>query len=169
LRSLVTDLQLVDGARGIISLFSARHPSETGGIPTPIFPEELPQGREYEELVHCVMSNELIRGKRLSSDGSLAAIVLSLDPAVIESGKLNKVIDDIRSTTSEDLLAMMFRRLTWSWICRNKHPGRNCVRRKFSAQEATDCACCARDCGQIGICRLGLAPRDRSNYSARCS
>ena len=103
LRSLVTDLQLVDGARGIISLFSARHPSETGGIPTPLFPEELPQGREYEELVHRVMSNELVRGKLLSSDGSLAAIVLSLDPAVIESGKLNKVIDDIRSTTSEDL------------------------------------------------------------------
>lgn len=31
LRSLVTDLQLVNGARGIISLFSARQPSETGG------------------------------------------------------------------------------------------------------------------------------------------
>ena len=44
LRTLVTDLQLVDGARGIISLFSARQPSETGGIPAPLFPEELARG-----------------------------------------------------------------------------------------------------------------------------
>ena len=45
LRDVVTDLQLVDGTRGIISLFSAREPPERGGsIPEPLFPEELPQG-----------------------------------------------------------------------------------------------------------------------------
>ena len=90
LRSLVTDLQLVDRARGIISLFSARHPSETGGIPAPLFPRNCHKAAKYEELVHRVMNNELIRGKLLSSDRSLAAIVLSLDPAAIERSKLKK-------------------------------------------------------------------------------
>lgn len=103
LRSLVTDLQLVDGARGIISLFSARQPSETGGIPAPLFPEELPRGPEYEKLVQHALGNDLIRGKLLSDDGTLALIVLSLDPAVVESAKLKSVVDDIRRTTADDM------------------------------------------------------------------
>jgi uncharacterized protein len=103
LRSLVTDLQLVEGARGIISLFSARQPAENGGIPAPLFPEKLPAGQEYQDLVTRVLGNELIRGKLLSEDGSLALIVLSLDPDVVESAKLKTVVDDIRRTMSEDL------------------------------------------------------------------
>jgi uncharacterized protein len=103
LRSLVTDLQLVDGARGIISLFSAREPSETGGIPAPLFPGELPRGADYEQLIGRVMSNDLIRGRLLSDDGTLALFVLSLDPAIVESAKLRTVIDDVRHTTGEDM------------------------------------------------------------------
>jgi predicted RND superfamily exporter protein len=103
LRNLVTDLQLVDGAKGIISLFSARQPAEAGGIPAPLFPEELPQGAEYDELVKRVMGNELIRGKLLAEDGSLALVVLSLDPAVVESAKLKTVVDDIRKTVADDM------------------------------------------------------------------
>ena len=49
LRDLVTDLQLVDGARGIISLFSARQPSQDGGLPGPLFPDELPTGSRIRQ------------------------------------------------------------------------------------------------------------------------
>ena len=103
LRDLVTDLQLIDGARGIISLFSARQPSPDGGLPAPLFPEELPQGRDYDKLIERVKTNEIIRGKLLSEDGSLALIVLSLDPDVVRDGKLNQVVADIRKTMAEDL------------------------------------------------------------------
>ena len=103
LRTLVTDLQLVDGARGIISLFSARQPAEDGGIPSPVFPEELPDGPAYQRLVDNLMSNELIRGKLLSDDGTLALVVLSLKPEVVESGELSKVVADIREVMSDDL------------------------------------------------------------------
>jgi uncharacterized protein len=103
LRDLVTDLQLVDGARGIISLFSARQPAENGGIPAPLFPDELPQGAEYDKLIAGVMNNDLIRGKLLADDGSLALVVLSLDPAVAESAKLDSVIADIRRTVGQDM------------------------------------------------------------------
>jgi len=103
LRSLVTDLQLVDGARGVISLFSVREPSATGGIPAPLFPEPLPQGADYDALVQQVKSNALIRGRLLSDNGALALVVLSLEPAVVASARLQTVVRDIRQTTTDDL------------------------------------------------------------------
>jgi uncharacterized protein len=51
LRDLVTDLQLIDGARGIISMFSARQPPQGNQLPAPLFPEKLPEGAEYDQLV----------------------------------------------------------------------------------------------------------------------
>src|ERR1700733_7287986 len=86
LRDLVTDLQLVQGTRGIISLFSARQPPEDNHIPEPLFPEMLPTGPAYDALVQKVLNNEIIRGKLLSTDGQLALIVLALDPEVTHDG-----------------------------------------------------------------------------------
>ena len=103
LRDLVTDLQLIDGTRGVISLFSARQPDPAGGLPPPLFPQTLPQGADYDQLVDRVKSNEIIHDKLLSADGSLALIVLSLDPVIIESGKLRGLVDEIRKTMTDDL------------------------------------------------------------------
>ena len=44
LRDLVTDLQLIEGTRGVLSLFSARQPPENGQLPGPLFPADLPEG-----------------------------------------------------------------------------------------------------------------------------
>ena len=80
LRDLVTDIQLVDGTRGIISLFSARQAPEPGKLPAALFPEKLPEGAAYDKFIETVRTNEILRGKLLSDDGTLALIVLSLDP-----------------------------------------------------------------------------------------
>ena len=81
LRDLVTDLQLIDGTRGIISMFSARQPPENGGhLPAPLFPTSAGGRRLSSSSSTSVMSNEIIRGKLLSDDGKLALIVLALDP-----------------------------------------------------------------------------------------
>ena len=103
LRDLVTDLQLIDGTRGIISLFSAREPPQGGQLPAALFPEQLPEGAEYEKLVQRVKSNEIIRGKLLSEDGTLALIVLALEPEIVGSGKLGATIAEIRKTAAEDI------------------------------------------------------------------
>ena len=103
LRSLVTDLQLVDGTRGIISLFSARAAPENGQIPPPLFPENLPEGADYQALIDKIRGNDIIRGKLLSADGTLALIVLSLEPAVTQSTKLDGIVGDIRKMMSDDL------------------------------------------------------------------
>jgi predicted RND superfamily exporter protein len=103
LRDLVTDLQLIDGVRGLISLFSARQPPEGGKLPEPLFPEELPTGAAYDQLVQRVLHNEIIRGKLLSEDGTLALIVLALDPSIVGGRTLNTVVGEIRKTMEEAL------------------------------------------------------------------
>jgi predicted RND superfamily exporter protein len=102
LRDLVIDVQLIDGTRGVISLFSARQPPENGQIPAPLFPDPLPTGADYQDLIAKVKANEIIRGKLLSLDGHLALIVLALDPAVTQNS-LSKVIGEVRQSLNEHL------------------------------------------------------------------
>ncbi len=103
LRNLVVDLQLIEGPRGIISMFSARTPPEEGRIPGPLFPDMLPVGAEYDALVERVLSNEILRGKLLSEDGRLTLIVLALEPSIVGTPQLNDVVQDIRDTIAFNL------------------------------------------------------------------
>src|SRR3954471_1385541 len=103
LRDLVTDLQLVDGTRGLISLFSARQAPAPGKLPAALFPSELPQGADYDKFIETVKSNEIIRGKLLSEDGTLALVVLSLEPSIVSNSGLNKTIGEIRRIMNDDL------------------------------------------------------------------
>jgi hypothetical protein len=103
LRDLVTDLQLVEGTRGLVSLFSARQAPAPGKLPAALFPSELPQGADYAKFIETVKSNEIIRGKLLSEDGTLALLVLSLEPQVVASSKLSKVAGEIRKLMADDL------------------------------------------------------------------
>ena len=103
LRSLVTDVQLIDGTLGVLSMFSMRQPAPEGGLPEALFPDPLPEGKAYNALIDRVKGNEIIRGKLLSDDGRLAVAILSLDPSVAAGGRLESVVSDIRRTADEDL------------------------------------------------------------------
>lgn len=103
LRDFITDMQLVEGTRGLVSLFSARQAPAPGKLPAALFPAELPEGAAYDQFIETVKNNEIIRGKLLSEDGTLALIVLSLDPQVVASSKLTKTVGDIRALMKEDL------------------------------------------------------------------
>src|SRR6201991_1189112 len=103
LRDFITDLQLVDGTKGLVSLFSARQSPAPGKLPAALFPAELPEGAAYDKFIETVKANEIIRGKLLSEDGTLALIVLSLEPEVVASNKLTKTIGDIRKLMKSDL------------------------------------------------------------------
>lgn len=102
-RNLVTDLQLIDGTRGVISLFSAREPPTGDQPPTPLVPDRLPHGEDYQKLVSRITSNEIVRGKLLSTDGDLALVVLALDPHAAQGDRLAAIIHDIRTTSASDL------------------------------------------------------------------
>src|SRR5438552_603429 len=103
IRDMVTDLQLVEGVRGLVSLFSARQAPEHGKLPAALFPPDLPEGPAYDKFVETVKANEIIRGKLLSEDGTLALIVLSLEPEIVASNKLTKAVADIRKIMADDL------------------------------------------------------------------
>jgi predicted RND superfamily exporter protein len=103
LRDMVTDLQLIDGTRGLISLFSARQAPEPGKLPAALFPPDLPKGEAYDKFIETVKSNEIIRGKLLSEDGTLALIVLALDPEIVRNNQLGKVVGEIRKVMNDDL------------------------------------------------------------------
>jgi uncharacterized protein len=103
LRGLVTDVQLIDGTRGALSMFSAREPSPEGGLPAPLFPDPLPEGSSYNQLVDRVKNNEIVRGKLLSDDGRLAVIILSLEPSAVDGGRLEAMVNDLRQAMAEDL------------------------------------------------------------------
>src|SRR5213078_887152 len=103
MRELVTDIQLVEGTRGLISLFSARQAPAPGKFPAALFPADLPTGADYDRFIETVKSNEIIRGKLLSEDGTLALIVLSLEPSITQTKGLNATIGEIRKTVAQDL------------------------------------------------------------------
>src|SRR4051812_3594939 len=103
LRDFVTDLQLVEGTRGLVSLFSARQAPAPGKLPAALFPTELPEGAAYDKFVETVKTNEIIRGKLLSEDGTLALMVMSLEPSIVAGNSLTKVVADIRKIMADDL------------------------------------------------------------------
>src|SRR3954465_10552560 len=103
LRDLVTDLQLVEGTRGLISLFSARQAPAPGKLPAALFPQDLPQGADYDKFIETVKTNEIIRGKLLSEDGTLALIVLSLEPEGVSRNKLGTTVGATRKLMANDL------------------------------------------------------------------
>ena len=101
MRDLVTDLQLVDGTRGLISLFSARQAPAPGKLPAALFPSDLPEGADYDKFIETVKTNEIIRGKLLSEDGTLALIVLSLEPSIVGNNRLKKTVGEIRKIMAD--------------------------------------------------------------------
>ncbi len=103
LRDVVTDVQLIDGTRGVLSMFSAREAPQAGRLPGPLFPADLPEGDEYKALIDRVLTNDLIRGKLLSEDGKLALVVIALDPEVADSEKVGDVVPAIRKVITDDL------------------------------------------------------------------
>ena len=107
LREFVTELQLVDGVRGVISLFSARQPPEGGaGTSRALFPEPLPEGPAYDRLVEQVKANEILRGKLVSEDGNLALIVMAIEPEVTRTGELRNLVAETRKLAAENLEAV---------------------------------------------------------------
>ena len=103
LRDVVTDVQLIEGTRGVLSMFSAREAPQAGRLPGPLFPADLPEGDEYKALIDRVLTNDLIRGKLLSEDGKLALVVIALDPEVADSEKVGDVVPAIRKVIADDL------------------------------------------------------------------
>lgn len=98
-----SELQLVDGVAGLVSMLSARAKPDASGYAAPVVPDELPDGAAFATLVQQLRSNDIVKGKFLSDDGQLAMIVLSLDRGVVAEQSAKTVIGNVNKTALEQL------------------------------------------------------------------
>lgn len=97
------ELQLVDGVSGLVSMLSARGKPDASGYAAPIVPDELPEGAAFDALMASLKSNDIVKGKFLSDDGTLALIVIALDRAVVSEKTPKVAIGEIKQAADEQL------------------------------------------------------------------
>jgi uncharacterized protein len=101
--NLTTELQLVEGVSGLVSMLSARGKPDATGYAAPLVPDELPaDGPAFDAMIDALKTNDIVKGKFLSDDGQLAMIIIALDREVVRDktsrvviGEINKSVDDI--------------------------------------------------------------------------
>ncbi len=98
------ELQLADGVNGLVSMLSARAKPDESGYAAPIFPDEVPEDdAAFAKIVDTLRTNEIVKGKFLSDDGTLALIVISLDREMVRELSSRVVIDGLRSAVDVGL------------------------------------------------------------------
>jgi uncharacterized protein len=103
-RDTMVDLQLADGVDGLVSMLSARGKPDEKGYAAPIIPDQLPDADSvYAETIKNLRSNDIVRGKFLSDDGTLALGVIALDRAAIDKGDGKAIIEGIRKQAEASL------------------------------------------------------------------
>jgi predicted RND superfamily exporter protein len=101
---LTTELQLVDGVAGLVSMLSARGAPDASGYAAPIVPDEIPpEGPAYDAILQALKNNDIVKGKFLSDDGTLAMIIIALDRTVVKEKTARVVIGEINQTVDAQL------------------------------------------------------------------
>ncbi len=103
LRTLTIGLNFVDSVKGLISLFSAQRLPNKAGKVLPLIPAIIPEGAALKKLQKEILQNELIGGKLISNDGSLALIVMALNKEILQEDGLEASILSIKQTISDML------------------------------------------------------------------
>ncbi|MDX2307371.1 MAG: MMPL family transporter [Hyphomicrobium sp.] len=98
LRDTIIELQLTDGVGGLVSMLSAYDKNAQ-----PVVPEEIPEGTAYDTMIAELKTNDIVAGKFLSDDGTLALIVISLDRAVVAEKTARTVIGGIQEVVERGL------------------------------------------------------------------
>ena len=96
------ELQLADGVSGLVSMVSARGKPDATGYAAPIVPDDLPDDEtEFARMVDTLRKNEIVAGKFLSDDGTLALMVMSLDRETVRGQGAKSVIEGIREAAEQ--------------------------------------------------------------------
>jgi len=94
LRELAIDLQLVDGTRGLISMFSAREPPQNDNVPGPLFRRRCRPATPTSADRPCDGERDhprqaVVERRQAGADGAGAR------PRAVDGGKLKKIIGDV--------------------------------------------------------------------------
>jgi uncharacterized protein len=99
----VIELQLANGVNGLVSMLSARGQPDATGYAPPIVPDDLPEGAAYDQMIDALKRNDIVSGKFLSNDGTLALIVISLDRNEVARSGAGAIIGRIRADAEAGL------------------------------------------------------------------
>jgi predicted RND superfamily exporter protein len=99
----IVDLQLADGVNGLVSMLSARGKPDATGYAPPIIQDPLPEGSAYDEAIRQLADNEVVKGKFLSPDGTLALAVIALDRELVRERGAREIIGNIREALEKGL------------------------------------------------------------------
>ncbi len=98
------ELQLADGVSGLVSMMSARGKPDDKGYAPPIVPDDLPaDATAYAAMIAALRQNEIVSGKFLSDDGTLALVVISLDRKAVQEQSARTIIGGIKTTAEKEL------------------------------------------------------------------
>ncbi|MFV0295761.1 MAG: efflux RND transporter permease subunit [Hyphomicrobiaceae bacterium] len=103
LSDTMVDLQLADGINGLVSMFSARGKPDSAGYAAPVVPDQIPEGAAYDAMIQRLRTNEIVSGKFLSNDGTLALAVVSLNREVVKRQGAAAIIGGIQDIVDKDL------------------------------------------------------------------
>lgn len=103
LRSTILELGLGEAVKGIVSLFSARRMLDEDGYAVPLFPAELPKGKEFDLLTAELRADKIVQGNLLSDDGTLTLVAVALDKDIIESIGLKASVEELHQLVAEGL------------------------------------------------------------------
>ena len=103
LREITLELDFIEANRGIISIFSAREPPSDKPIPAPLIPAEIPKGEKFSTLKQRILNDEIVGGKMISKDGTLALIVMALKRETVVKEGLETIVDNIRTAVNEQV------------------------------------------------------------------
>lgn len=99
----IVELNLADGLAGVVSMLSARAKPEASGYAPPLVPDTLPEGAAYDRMIAALAENEVVKGKFLSSDGTLALVVIALDREWVRKQGARAIIGGIQKTVEDGL------------------------------------------------------------------
>jgi uncharacterized protein len=98
----VIDLQLTEDIKGLVSMLSARTKPDNDGYAAPIVPDPMPEEpAAFADMVEKLRSNEIVSGKFLSKDGTLALVVIALDRKAVAEHGTKEVIGSIQATVDK--------------------------------------------------------------------
>ncbi len=105
-RFLHLELEFADAVAGVLSMFSMRDPPDESGFPPPMFPDKLPTGDKFDELIQRVREHPLIAGKFLATSnkgGDLTVLVVSIDRQAMAEKGLGPSVREIQRIGREAL------------------------------------------------------------------
>lgn len=103
LQRLHQELEALDEVRGVLSMFSAIQAPEDGSEPEPLFPDDLSELDNWEDLRRQAARHPLIADKLLADDGSLAVFPVSLVGGERSAATDRRLVEKVRAKAEEVL------------------------------------------------------------------